>query len=67
MLISRAFKETISDVPKRIGDSIAFTRIEKLEISKTSLLEQKKRAEEALAMYQAQLDEINQLLDMLKE
>ena len=67
MLISRNLKETISDIPKYVGDSIEFTKTEKWGVSKTSLLSQKKVVEDAIAMRQSQLDEINQLLAMFPE
>ena len=67
MLISRGLKEVVSDNPKCIGDSIEFTKIEKWEVSKVSLLEQKKNVEAAIAVHQTQLDEIDQLLILLKK
>ena len=66
MLISRKLKETISDIPKCTGDSIEFTKIQKWEVSKISLLEQKKSVEAAITMHQSQLDNINQLLVMFE-
>ena len=66
MSISRSLKETTSDVPKCIEDSIEFTKVEKWEVSKVSLLEQKKSVEDSLAVKQIQLDEINDLLLMFE-
>ena len=64
MLISIGLKETVSNIPECVGDSIEFTKIEKWGVSKTSLLSQKKVVEDAIAMRKIQLDEINQLLAM---
>ena len=62
MLVSRSLKETVSDIPKRIGNLVEFTKIEKWGVSKVSLLEQKQTVEEDIAVKQTQLDEINNLL-----
>ena len=68
MSVSRCLKKVISDIPKMVSDvAIEFTKIEKWEVSKTSLLEQKKNIEDAIAMHQVQLDEINQLLVMFEK
>lgn len=67
MSISRGLKETISDIPKHVGNSIEFIKTEKWEVSKANLLEQKKTIEEDIAKKQAALEEINQLLDMFKD
>ena len=66
MLVSRNLKETVSDVPKCIDNSIEFTKIEKWEVSKVSLLGQKKTVEDSIAVKQIQLDEINDLLLMFE-
>ena len=68
MSVSRSLKENVSDTPQKINDSlIEFTKIEKWEVSKVSLLQQKKTIEEAIVMHQTYLDEINQLLAMFEE
>lgn len=67
MSISRSLKETISDIPECIGNSIEFTKVEKWEVSKLSLLDQKKSVEDTMAMHQAQLDDINQLLALFNK
>ena len=60
--ISKGLKETINNVPKRVGDLIELTKTEKWEVSKASLLSQKKSVEDAMATHQTRLDDINQLL-----
>lgn len=64
MIVSRKLKEVISDIPKCIGDLIEFTKIEKWEASKTSLLEQKRILEEEIVIKQIQINEIDELLLM---
>ena len=66
MAVSRKLKETISDIPKCIDDSIVFTKTEKWEASKVSLLGQKKEIEKVIAAKQSQLDEIDNLLLMFE-
>lgn len=67
MSVSRSLKETVSDIPKCIDDSIEFTKIEKWRVSKVSLLGQKQEVEKDIAMKQSQLDEINSLLSMFEK
>lgn len=67
MSVSKSLKEITNDTPKVVGDSIEFTKIEKWEVSKISLLGQKQEIEKDIAMKQSQLDEINQLLAMFKK
>lgn len=65
MSISRSLKEVIRDIPEKIDDStIEFIKTEKWEVSKISLLEQKKTIEEDIVKKQLQLEEINDLLSM---
>ena len=66
MTVSRNLKETVSDFPKRIGDLVEFTKIEKWEVSKINLLEQKQTVEKDIIIKQVQLDEIKNLLLMFE-
>ena len=66
MSISRTLKKTINDIPKCIGDLIEFTKVEKWEISKINLLEQKQTIEKDIKVKQSQLDEIDNLLLMFE-
>ena len=51
-------------MPKVVGDSIEFTKIEKWEVSKVNLLAQKQTIEKDIVTKQTQLNEINNLLLM---
>ena len=64
MTVSRSLKEIVSDMPKVVGDSIEFTKIEKWEVSKVNLLAQKQTIEKDIVTKQTQLNEINNLLLM---
>lgn len=66
MIVPRKLKETISDIPEHTGSLIEFTKVEKWEVSKVSLLGQKKTIEEDIIAKQTQLDEINNLLSMFE-
>ena len=66
MSVSKILKETKNDDPKCVNDLIEFNKTEKWEVSKISLLEQKKTVEDSIATKQIQLDEINNLLLMFE-
>ena len=66
MSVSRRLKETISDIPKVNSNSIEFIKTEKWEVSKVSLLEQKKSIKDSIIAKQIQLDGINNLLLMFE-
>lgn len=67
MTVSRGLKETISDIPIKVnGSLIEFTKIEKWEVSKMSLLEQKQTIEKDITEKQIRLDEIDNLLSMFE-
>jgi hypothetical protein len=65
--VSKSLKETINNIPKCVGDLVELTKTQKWVVSKVSLLGQKKSVEDAMAMHQAQLDDINQLLALFDE
>ena len=67
-MVTKKLTEITESPPEKIDENtIQFTKTEKWETTKTTLLDEKLQVEKELADKQKQLDEINQLLQMLGE